>query len=625
MDELLPHYEYELGLLAHGLTEFAGRYPKIAARLGMRGGHAEDPHIERLVQTFSFMAAHLDSRLADDYPELTEALLSIVHPQYLRGVPACAIAQFNPAPLLGKLSAPFNVPRGTPLDARAAPCQFRTIYDVTLAPLHVDDARYSPSTIAPSAVRLPDDATGILSITFVSLAPSGQFDSSIPDGPIRVHLSGERPLVAALADALLLRSATAFVEVNRDGRWRALSKVPLDAAGFGDDERLLPEGPDSAALPFRYLIEYFAFPELFDFVNIDLGRMRRGVHAADARSLTLHVVLRDTAAASTAARTLDSLDARAFKLFCTPVINLFQRAAIPVQLTEADTAYPVTPAPLEGTSALDIYSIDAVYLSERTDAGKKDAPVTRSSHRATVAPYRAFGHAAGTHQDSVCWLAFRDRDAALIPNRNPWRLSFVGVDGERARPMFPQAEVAMTVTNGTLPSRLPIGTPQGDLLNEGAALACPITLLTRPAAPARLPRRNYTLWRVLEALSPHPFDLTRSGLGALKALLRLHAPRSATVAQRCIDAVVGLDYKPAIRWMALGNQFPSFVRGIEIFLSINEAALRDVTLSVFGRVLDRLFAPYAPTNGYVQLVILAAGTSRVLLRCNAQPGTQPLI
>jgi type VI protein secretion system component VasA len=67
------------------------------------------------------------------------------------------------------------------------------------------------------------------------------------------------------------------------------------------------------------------------------------------------------------------------------------------------------------------------------------------------------------------------------------------------------------------------------------------------------------------------------------------------------------------------------VRGIEIFLSINEAALRDVTLSVFGRVLDRLFAPYAPTNGYVQLVILAAGTGRVLLRCDAQPGTQPLI
>ncbi|NTZ07264.1 type VI secretion system baseplate subunit TssF [Burkholderia metallica] len=625
MDELLPHYEYELGLLARGLTEFAERYPKIAARLGIRSGHADDPHVERLVQTFSFMAAHLDSRLADDYPEITEALLSIIHPQYLRGVPACAIAQFNPEPLLGKLTEPFTVPRGTPLDARAAPCQFRTIYDVTLAPLHIDDARYSPTTIAPSVARLPADATGILSITFTSLSPTGQFDSSVPTGPVRVHLTGERPLVAALADTLLLRTANAFVEVDQNRRWLALSKVPFEAAGFRDNERLLPDEPDSTALAFRYLLEYFAFPELFDFIDIDLGRIRRAARAPNARSLTLHVVTRDTAAESATAKMLSTLDASAFKLFCTPVINLFERAAVPIQLTETGTSYPVTPEPLEGAPALDIYSIDAVHLGERTDTDKKDIQILAPSPRTDVPPYRAFRHGAGPQKTAVYWLVFRDRDASFNPGASPWRLSLVGLDGQHTRPAFPQADVDATVTNGDLPSRLPIGTPQGDLLNEAAALSCPIALLTRPTIPVELPRGNHALWRVLATLSPHPVDLTRSGLGAFKAFLRLHAPRSVLVGQRCIDALAGLDYKPAIKWMALDGQFPSFVRGIEILLWIDEPALRDVSLSVFGRILDQFFTPYAPTNSYVQLVILAAETGDVLLRCDARPGTQPLV
>ena len=92
MDHLLSHYEYELGLFARALGDFAIRYPKIATRLGIQSGQTDDPHVARLIQTFSFLAAHLDSKLADDYPEFTEALLEVVHPHYLRTIPSCAIA-----------------------------------------------------------------------------------------------------------------------------------------------------------------------------------------------------------------------------------------------------------------------------------------------------------------------------------------------------------------------------------------------------------------------------------------------------------------------------------------------------------------------------------------------------
>ena len=120
-------------------------------------------------------------------------------------------------------------------------------------------------------------------------------------------------------------------------------------------------------------------------------------------------------------------------------------------------------------------------------------------------------------------------------------------------------------------------------------------------------------------------DLSQQGLSGLRAFLRLHAPRAAIVAQQSIDSLRSLDYKPAMKWMSLDGKLQSFVRGIEILVSIDEAALRDITLSIFARMLDRFFARYAPTNSYVQLVIRSAQTEKELLRCKPQPGTRPLL
>jgi len=185
--------------------------------------------------------------------------------------------------------------------------------------------------------------------------------------------------------------------------------------------------------------------------------------------------------------------------------------------------------------------------------------------------------------------------------------------------------VVTTVTNRDLPARLPIGNSAGDLLLESKALDCPIQLITRPTLTAELARGNGALWRVLSTLSPHPLDLTRDGSSGLKAFLRLHAVRTTPLAQRCIDAITDLDYKPAMKWMSLDNQFPSFVRGIEIMLSLDETALREVGLIVFTKLLERFFAQYGPTNSYVQLVVRSAQTGRELTRGAAMPGTQPLI
>lgn len=624
MDHLLSHYEREVGLLTRSLAEFARRFPKIAARLGMTGGHVEDLHVDRMVQTFALLAARVDAKLDDDYPQFIEALLEIAYPQYLRTVPSCAVASFDPAVLLDQLTEPLTIARGTMLDANAAPCRFRTVYDVTLSPLRIHSARYSPATLAPAAARIPAEVTGIISITFTSESASQAFDDAIPAAPVRVHLSGERPLVAALSDTLLLRVSAAYVEVDESGHWTRLSKVPIEAAGFAEGERLLPNEGDTSAQSFRHLIEYFAFPEKFDFIDVDLGRIRRAASAEAARRLTLHVAVRGTAHDSATAPILATLNTNTFRLFCTPVVNLFERAATPIQLTSGEAAYPIMPIPLATGIPLSVYSVEAVHLGERTKSDEnKTLNASRATSRTQVWPYRAFNHARPADSSAIYWLAYRDPEAPA-DRAAEFQLTLVDLKGRNVHPRSPQVDVDVLATNGDMPSRLPIGAPDSDLLYEGSALACPITLLSRPTLPTASPRGD-VLWRVLSALAPHPVDLTRTGLPALKELLRFHAPRSGVVAQRCIDAIISLDYKPAIRWISLDNQFPSFVRGMEIVLSFSEAATRDVSLYRFSAVMDQFFGPYAQSNSYVQLVVLAAESGKELLRWPPRAGTQPLV
>ncbi|MCQ4437636.1 type VI secretion system baseplate subunit TssF, partial [Clostridioides difficile] len=89
-------------------------------------------------------------------------------------------------------------------------------------------------------------------------------------------------------------AGAAFVEIDQSGRWSKLSKIPIESVGFGENEHLLPKESTGTSDAFQSLIESFAFPEKFDFVDIDLGRMRRAARAPEARQMTLHLAIRDT-------------------------------------------------------------------------------------------------------------------------------------------------------------------------------------------------------------------------------------------------------------------------------------------------------------------------------------------
>jgi type VI secretion system protein ImpG len=62
-DEFLAYYERELTFFRQMGAEFAKKYPKIAARLQLEADRVEDPHVERLVESFAFLAARVHLKI----------------------------------------------------------------------------------------------------------------------------------------------------------------------------------------------------------------------------------------------------------------------------------------------------------------------------------------------------------------------------------------------------------------------------------------------------------------------------------------------------------------------------------------------------------------------------------
>ncbi len=114
-DPLLPYYERELTYLRHLGAEFASKYPKVAGRLLLEADKSEDPHVERLIQAFAFLAARIHHKLDDEFPEITDALLGVLYPHFIAPIPSMSIAQFVLDPDQGKLTSGHHIARGSML------------------------------------------------------------------------------------------------------------------------------------------------------------------------------------------------------------------------------------------------------------------------------------------------------------------------------------------------------------------------------------------------------------------------------------------------------------------------------------------------------------------------------
>ena len=570
-------------------AQFAEKYPKIASRLRLESSkETGDPHVERLIEAFAFLAARVHLRLDDDFPEITEALLSIVYPHFVRPIPSMAIADFQVDIEHGKLTTGLKIERNTTLYSRpvgGVPCKFRTCYDTTLWPVSIDAAEWKTPDLLKPAVKAPD-TTYALRLQLNS-APDAPFPGLGMDR-LRFHLAGESNVVHTLYELLCSRLARIVV---RDPSNPKLPVVTLPSSalrpvGFAEDEGMLPYHLRSF-LGYRLLQEFFTMPAKFLFVEIaGLERIWAGGFKNSAELIFLFSGSVDE---DRRHKLEIGISPSTFRLGCVPIVNLFSQTAEPILLDQFKHEYQVNPD-IRRPGAMEIFSVDEVNT---IDSGTRQIIAYRPFHS-----YQHDYHEAGAQH---FWIANRRASNRLNDDASDIYLSLV----DRAmRPLLPDQDtltVRTTCSNGDLPAQLPFGNEDGDFELDGNAPVKRIISLTEPTKSVRPPLARMAFWRLISHLSLNYLSLVEGGRGALQQILRLYDFTGTSFAERMIQGIANITSRPHFA-RVVSEHGIAFARGTRVEMELDEDQFVGGGIYLFASVIEQFLALYVSLNSFTQLV-----------------------
>jgi type VI secretion system protein ImpG len=587
-DDLLLYYERELTFLRQMGAQFAEKYPKIASRLNLEPDKCEDPHVERLLEAFAFLAARVHLKIDDEFPEITEALLSIVYPHFLRPIPSMTVVEFQVRPEDAQIGNGLKLASGSVLASRpvaGVPCKFRTCYDTMVWPLSVAAAEWkSPDRLQP-AIKAADAVAALrVELRCWPEVAFGKLDLH----SLRFFLNGESGMVHTLYELLCSRLSRIVVRDPTPGsRIRPVNLHPdsLRPVGFEEDEAMLPY-PRRSFAGYRLLQEYFAFPDKFFFV--DLNGLD-ALAAAGFKDRAEIVFLISPFELTDRRQALEmGVSAKTMKLGCAPAVNLVGQTAEPIQVNERRFEYPIIPD-VRRPNALEIYSVDEV-VSLR--------PGTQEVVR--FEPFYSFRHATTRGGGQTFWMASRRVSGRRDDDGTEMFLSLVDLAQRPVEPDVDTLTVRLTCTNRDLPSRLPFGNEAGDFELEGGAPVQAIVALRKPTPAVRPPVGRGSFWRLISHLSLNYLSLVEEGREALQEILKLYNFADSAYSLKQIEGITTLRSRKEFA-RVISDSGITFARGTRVDMELDEENFVGGGAYLFASVIEHFLGLYVTLNSFSQL------------------------
>ncbi|MEJ8867030.1 type VI secretion system baseplate subunit TssF [Pseudomonas jessenii] len=575
MDNLtLRYFDAEMRYLREAGQEFAQAFPDRAAQLNLDKPGARDPYVERLFEGFAFLMGRLREKLDDDLPELTEGLVSLLWPHYLRTIPSLSIVELAPELAQMKrsevIAAGFEV-LSQPIGPQRTRCRYTTTQDLMLQPIDLESVRLAHEP----------DGRSILRLRFALGALSDWSEVDLSRLPL--YLNADAPLASALHQALTLNAQALYVRLPGEA-----SRYPLAGhfapKGFADEDRLWPKG-DSAFSGYQLLLEYFTFREKFMFVTL---------HGLDQVSITpgmpwfeLEVVLRE------AWPPAFNLSAEHIRLHAVPVINLFSLEADPMALDPLQTDYLLRAMRLQDGHT-EIYSVDRVTVS-------------KSAERHDYVPFSSFRHKGGMLRDEAPERYFHTRiKRGANGLHDTWLI--LGGDGfEQDQLQESQSlSLQLTGTHGQLPRKALQSTLLDTLVN-GAPTGLRVRNLSAPTLPCYPPNRDRFHWRVLSHLGSNFLPMLDNA-EVLRGTLALYDWTDSELNRRRLAAIVEVKHHLVQRF-----EKGFLLRGVDIEVTLDANGFSgEGDISLFGEMLHRFFALYADIHLFNQLTLILQPSGKSL-------------
>jgi type VI secretion system protein ImpG len=618
MSEVLyPYYERELLFIRQLAQEFAKQYPAAAGRLLLEPNRSIDPHVERLIESFALLTARVQHKLDDEFPELTDALLSVLYPHYLAPIPSMAIVQFDVDPARAQLPQGFAIERLSRLHTQAVdqlPCSFRTGYPVTLWPIVLSDAKLQPPPF-PNQLRPPPRTAAVLRLQFECKAEM-QFHQLALDR-LRLYLFGDAPVTSSLYELLFNHTIqVAFRPLDRDAQQGAIILRPeecLTPVGFDRDEALLSY-PNQSFAGYRLLTEFFTFPAKFLFV--DVGGWERARQAGFGTRLEVVFYLNRSLA-----NLEQNVDAQTFRLGCTPVVNLFEQTAEPIPLTQSRFEYRVVPD-VAHPYGMEVYSVESVVSVD---------PTTNTT--TAYQPFYSFKHGTTRESNRAFWYAARKASGLEGDRGTEVYLNLVDLDFDPRLPAEQTLVVRTLCTNRGLPAKLQQAGESLYFELESAAPLSRIRCVRTPTTPLRPPLRRGAHWRLISHLSLNHLSLTdpHEGRLALQEVLKLYdfsdpeaGQQLAAVTQQLIEGITGVSSRRVVGRTGAPTS-SGFCRGTEVTIEFDEQKYVGSGLFLFACVLERFLGLYVSINSFSLLAARTKQGEGYLKKWPPRTGEHPLL
>ncbi len=529
-----------------------------------------DPEAERIIESFAFLTARLKEKIQDSFPELTQSMIQLLWPNYLRPLPSSAILRFSPKERA--ITTKHVIPKGTFVSSRSVDgtaCRFQTTMDVAVYPIVLN--------------LVESNVTSKSSIIELQLENISETDfASLQCDEISFYLSGSD--YNALTCYQWLFNYLDKISVKVGNKEIILPLDCIQSQGLENSDNLLPY-PKNTFEGYRLVQEFFFFPKKFHFFKLkNLHQYLNNMPEGEFKLLFRfnRPLPKDL--------TLDKTD---FTLYCSPIINLFPHDGIPINLDGKRTDYPVIPSGLN-RSHFEIFDINCVTGTKLTKY------VGQESRLCEYARFESFSHGAIDTRESIFYKASLKEN--LEENGYNHYISFVSRGDEIQKKERETISLNLTCTNKNLPEYLGIG----DICIPSQDTPSYITFenITRPCETIRPSLGGTLQWQLISNLSLNYVSL--SNLDILKEVLlaydfnAIYDLQSERRTKKRLDAIKKIETCPVDR-IIKGIVY----RGLKSILEIDgDEFLCEGEVFLFSTILAEFFRLYGTINSFHELVVI---------------------
>lgn len=592
----LAYYEDELAHVRELATEFAALHPTVARNLSLDAVPCPDPYVERLLEGVAYLAARTRLKVDAESSRHVRNLLDELYPDLVCPAPAMTMAILHPGPQVQTMLDGHTVARGTRAVAAyregiSTRATYTTAQDVTLWPITLEKVDYLQDRGAMNAAGLDrPGAEAALRFTLARVGPGSLADLSLD----RLDLwftGGSRG--GAIFDGLLGHGSAAIARAEK-GAPQILAGPTL--VGITDREGLLPRVRPSFE-GYRLMREYFLMPDRFHYLRLD--GLNPALRACTSGPCEVVVYL------DAPRPDIADISARDFRLFVTPLVNLFEKECNVIEIDGRSAAHVVH---ADRTRPRDF----EIYRLTRVEDADSDGP------DAAVEPL----YSVGRHRGSG--LVYTTERRPRRPGedeirRGQTRTSYTGDDLflSIARP----ADVTVTKAIRRLDIRALCTNRDLPILDDSPKLSLetgdPVGRIEL-VAPFRRPRSSVAAalptivsggesqlddlaWRMISQLSLNHLSLAEPGQDAepLRAMLDLYSGRGDPALSRHARSVTRVRSRQVVERLGIPGPI-CFGHGVEITLDVDETTLAGGSALLLSALLNQLFARHAAINSFVR-------------------------